>query len=50
MRRMINNAKNHKLLLVYGDGMYTCDWLYVEDHYKAIDMVATGGRSVRATT
>lgn len=41
---MINNAKNHKQLPVYGDGMQIRDWLYVEDHCKAIDMVATGGR------
>ena len=41
---MINNAKNHKQLPVYGDGMQIRDWLFVEDHCKAIDMVATGGK------
>ena len=41
---MINNAKHHKQLPVYGDGMNVRDWLYVEDHCKAIDMVANGGR------
>ncbi len=41
---MINNAKTHKSLPVYGDGMNVRDWLYVEDHCKAIDMVAEGGR------
>ena len=41
---MINNAKNHRQLPVYGDGMQIRDWLYVEDHCKAIDMVATGGK------
>ena len=41
---MINNAKNHNSLPVYGDGMQIRDWLYVEDHCKAIDMVATGGK------
>ena len=41
---MINNAKQHKQLPVYGDGMQIRDWLYVEDHCKAIDMVAAGGR------
>lgn len=41
---MINNAKHHKSLPVYGDGMNVRDWLYVEDHCKAIDMVAEGGR------
>ncbi len=37
---MIHNVKNHKSLPVYGDGMNVRDWLYVEDHCKAIDMVA----------
>ena len=41
---MINNVKNHKQLPVYGDGLQVRDWLFVEDHCKAIDMVATGGR------
>lgn len=41
---MINNAKLHKALPVYGDGMQVRDWLYVEDHCKAIDMVCDGGR------
>lgn len=41
---MINNAKNHRPLPVYGDGMQIRDWLFVEDHCKAIDMVATGGK------
>lgn len=41
---MINNAKTKKKLPVYGDGMNVRDWLYVEDHCKAIDMVARDGR------
>ena len=41
---MINNVKHHTQLPVYGDGMNVRDWLYVEDHCKAIDMVANGGR------
>lgn len=41
---MINNVKNHKQLPVYGDGMNIRDWLYVEDHCKAIDMVAQNGK------
>lgn len=41
---MINNVRHHKQLPVYGDGMNVRDWLYVEDHCKAIDMVAEGGR------
>lgn len=41
---MINNALQHKELPIYGDGMQVRDWLYVEDHCKAIDMVVEGGR------
>lgn len=40
---MINNALNQKHLPVYGDGMQVRDWLYVEDHCKAIDMVINAG-------
>ncbi|MCL1847419.1 MAG: dTDP-glucose 4,6-dehydratase [Coriobacteriia bacterium] len=40
---MINNARHHKRLPVYGDGLNVRDWLYVEDHCKAIDMVLAGG-------
>ena len=36
---MINNALSHKALPVYGDGQNVRDWLYVEDHCKAIDLV-----------
>ncbi|MBZ9625175.1 dTDP-glucose 4,6-dehydratase [Clostridium sp. FP2] len=41
---LINNCLNHKNLPVYGDGMNIRDWLYVEDHCKAIDMVINSGR------
>lgn len=41
---LINNAKQHKNLPVYGDGMQVRDWLYVMDHCKAIDMVASDGK------
>lgn len=36
---IINNALQGKKLPVYGDGKNVRDWLYVEDHAKAIDMV-----------
>jgi dTDP-glucose 4,6-dehydratase len=42
---MINNCLNKKSLPVYGDGMQIRDWLYVEDHCKAIDMVLQKGRA-----
>ncbi|OMP32217.1 dTDP-glucose 4,6-dehydratase [Mangrovimonas sp. DI 80] len=35
----INNILEGKPLPVYGDGNYTRDWLYVQDHAKAIDLV-----------
>jgi len=41
---LINNCLNHKELPVYGNGMNVRDWLYVEDHCKAIDMVINNGK------
>ncbi len=35
----INNIKKNKSLPVYGDGKYTRDWLWVNDHALAIDVV-----------
>ena len=35
----IHNIINKKPLPVYGDGLYTRDWLYVIDHARAIDLV-----------
>ena len=41
----INNIKHKKALPVYGDGLYTRDWLYVEDHAEAIRQVLFNGKS-----
>ena len=41
---MIINALHGKSLPVYGDGLNVRDWLYVEDHCKAIDMILHNGR------
>jgi dTDP-glucose 4,6-dehydratase len=41
----INNIINNKPLPVYGDGLYTRDWLYVKDHATAIDLVFHEGRN-----
>ena len=41
---LINNCLELKDLPVYGDGLNIRDWLYVEDHAKAIDMVINNGR------
>ena len=41
---IINNALQGRKLPVYGDGKNVRDWLYVDDHAKAIDMVMEKGR------
>ncbi len=41
---MIVNALDGKPLPVYGDGSNIRDWLYVEDHVRAIDLVLKKGR------
>ena len=41
---MIANALNDKPLPVYGEGLNVRDWLYVEDHCKAIDLILRRGR------
>lgn len=41
---VILNAIHGKALPVYGDGKNVRDWLYVDDHVKALYMVATRGR------
>ncbi len=41
----INNIKHNKALPVYGDGKYTRDWLWVEDHANAIDVIFHKGVS-----
>ena len=40
----IHNIINKKALPVYGDGLYTRDWLYVIDHARAIDLVFHQGK------
>lgn len=41
---MLINAYNDKNLPVYGDGMNVRDWLYVDDHCAAIDLIIEKGR------
>ena len=41
---MIINALHDQPLPVYGAGLNVRDWLYVEDHCKAIDLVIRNGR------
>ena len=40
----INNIRNRKPLPVYGKGENVRDWLYVEDHARAIDLIFHEGR------
>lgn len=41
----INNIIQKKSLPVYGDGLYTRDWLYVLDHANAIDLIFHKGKN-----
>ncbi len=36
---VINNCLNHRKLPIYGDGKQIRDWLHVEDHCKALDVI-----------
>lgn len=40
----INNIIHKKPLPVYGDGLYTRDWLFVKDHARAIDVIFHSGK------
>lgn len=42
---MINNIKNNKPLPVYGKGENVRDWLFVEDHARAIDVIFHTGKT-----
>lgn len=41
---IINNIKNNKPLPVYGQGENVRDWLYVEDHAEAIELILQKGK------
>ncbi len=41
---MISNAIEDRELPIYGDGMHVRDWIYVEDHCRALDVVLHHGR------
>ncbi|NQY10819.1 MAG: dTDP-glucose 4,6-dehydratase [Flavobacteriales bacterium] len=40
----INNLKTGKPIPIYGEGLNIRDWLYVEDHARAIDMIFHNGK------
>ena len=44
---MISNALHGKPLPIYGDGSNVRDWLYVEDHCRAIDVIVRQGQAGR---
>jgi len=41
---IITNLIEGKKIPIYGDGLYVRDWLYVEDHCRAIDLVIKKGK------
>lgn len=41
----ITNLLENKKVPVYGDGLYVRDWLYVEDHCRAIDIILQKGKT-----
>lgn len=41
---LISNAIEDKELPIYGDGMHVRDWIYVEDHCRALDTILQHGR------
>lgn len=43
--RAITNLLNNQPIPVYGDGRYVRDWLYVEDHVRAIECVLLDGKT-----
>ncbi len=40
----VTNIIEGEKVPVYGDGLYVRDWLYVEDHVKAIDLILQKGK------
>lgn len=40
----ITNLLENKKVPIYGDGLYVRDWLYVEDHCRAIDLILGKGK------
>lgn len=42
--RLITNLIDGEPLPIYGDGKYVRDWLYVEDHVRAIELVINKGK------
>lgn len=45
----ITNLMEDKKIPVYGDGLYVRDWLYVEDHCRAIEKVLMNNETIGKT-
>lgn len=45
----INNIRHNRPLPVYGEGINVRDWLFVEDHARAIDLISTRASRARHT-
>jgi len=43
--RMITNLIDGQSVKIYGDGLYVRDWLHVEDHCRAIELVIQKGKA-----
>lgn len=43
--RFVTNLIDNKQIPIYGDGKYVRDWLYVQDHCQAIDLVINKGET-----
>lgn len=41
----ITNLLENRKIPIYGDGLYVRDWLYVEDHCRAIDLILHKGKT-----
>ena len=41
----IDNAKNNKKMPLYGDGLNVRDWIYVDDHNIAIDLIVRSAKN-----
>ncbi|MFG6147775.1 dTDP-glucose 4,6-dehydratase [Halobacillus sp. B23F22_1] len=45
---IISNALNHRPIPIYGDGKNIREWLYVEDHCRALDLIFHHGKSMES--
>ncbi len=41
---LISRALEDQSILIYGDGLQVRDWIFVEDHCRALDVILHGGR------